>query len=178
MAATQEAQTLRCANHPARETLVRCGKCEKPLCPDCMFMTPVGVRCRECANLRPLPTYDVPPALLVRVGLVGLVVACVLAFLIWNTPVRAFGVFLMPFYGWLTAEAIARLANEKRGPRLQLVAAAVLMIGVLVAALWPLVADPRLVAAGLAPRLLVQVASLEFLIGLAFALVFGITRLR
>lgn len=37
-----------CYRHPERETWVKCGRCGKPLCPDCMLHGPVGVRCREC----------------------------------------------------------------------------------------------------------------------------------
>ena len=37
-----------CYRHPDRETWVSCGRCGKPLCPDCMIHGPVGVRCREC----------------------------------------------------------------------------------------------------------------------------------
>ncbi len=41
-------QTPTCYRHPARETWVSCGRCGKPLCPDCMVHGPVGIRCREC----------------------------------------------------------------------------------------------------------------------------------
>ena len=40
-----------CYRHPKRETWVSCGRCGKPLCPDCVQHGPVGVRCAEC--LRP-----------------------------------------------------------------------------------------------------------------------------
>jgi membrane associated rhomboid family serine protease len=29
---------------------VRCSNCERPICPDCMTTTPVGMRCPECAR--------------------------------------------------------------------------------------------------------------------------------
>jgi membrane associated rhomboid family serine protease len=38
-----------CYRHPKRETGVRCSNCERPICPDCMTSTPVGMRCPECA---------------------------------------------------------------------------------------------------------------------------------
>jgi len=41
-----------CYRHPKRETGVRCSNCERPICPDCMTSTPVGMRCPECANQR------------------------------------------------------------------------------------------------------------------------------
>jgi membrane associated rhomboid family serine protease len=39
-----------CYRHPDRETGVACSNCERPICPDCMTPTPVGMRCPECAG--------------------------------------------------------------------------------------------------------------------------------
>lgn len=39
-----------CYRHPNRETGVRCSNCNRPICPDCMTSTPVGMRCPECAR--------------------------------------------------------------------------------------------------------------------------------
>jgi membrane associated rhomboid family serine protease len=41
-----------CYRHPKRETGVRCSNCGRPICPDCMTSTPVGMRCPECASQR------------------------------------------------------------------------------------------------------------------------------
>lgn len=41
---------LTCANHPDRETTLRCNRCEKPICAQCAVLTPVGYRCRECVR--------------------------------------------------------------------------------------------------------------------------------
>ncbi len=41
-----------CYRHPSRETAVSCSNCGRPICPDCMTTTPVGMRCPECANQR------------------------------------------------------------------------------------------------------------------------------
>jgi membrane associated rhomboid family serine protease len=41
-----------CYRHPSRETGVSCSNCGRPICPDCMTPTPVGMRCPECANQR------------------------------------------------------------------------------------------------------------------------------
>ena len=37
-----------CYRHPDRETGVSCSSCGRPICPDCMTPTPVGMRCPEC----------------------------------------------------------------------------------------------------------------------------------
>lgn len=57
-----------CYRHPNRETGVSCSNCERPICPDCMTPTPVGMRCPECARERTKVTrgavapgrYDAP----------------------------------------------------------------------------------------------------------------------
>src|SRR5580698_10053813 len=41
-----------CYRHPSRETAVACSNCGRPICPDCMTTTPVGMRCPECAGQR------------------------------------------------------------------------------------------------------------------------------
>jgi membrane associated rhomboid family serine protease len=47
-ASTQTRQT--CYRHPNRETGVSCSNCGRPICPECMTSTPVGMRCPECAR--------------------------------------------------------------------------------------------------------------------------------
>jgi membrane associated rhomboid family serine protease len=41
-----------CYRHPGRETSVSCSRCARPICPDCMTSSPVGMRCPECAGER------------------------------------------------------------------------------------------------------------------------------
>jgi membrane associated rhomboid family serine protease len=37
-----------CYRHPDRETYVRCTRCNRPICPDCMRSAAVGFHCPEC----------------------------------------------------------------------------------------------------------------------------------
>jgi membrane associated rhomboid family serine protease len=72
-----------CYRHPQRETNVSCSNCGRPICPDCMTSTPVGMRCPECARQRTrvknpvgAPTRTDAPATYTLIGL------CVAAFVI------------------------------------------------------------------------------------------------
>jgi membrane associated rhomboid family serine protease len=50
MEASTQIQRQTCYRHPNRETGVSCSNCGRPICPECMTSTPVGMRCPECAR--------------------------------------------------------------------------------------------------------------------------------
>ena len=49
-----------CYRHPNRETGVSCSSCGRPICPECMTPSPVGMRCPECAGQRTRVVRGVP----------------------------------------------------------------------------------------------------------------------
>lgn len=74
-----------CYRHPDRETYIRCTRCERPICPDCMTSAAVGFQCPECvaegrASVRPVRSRlgaKVPTKPYVTYTLIGL---CALLF--------------------------------------------------------------------------------------------------
>src|ERR1700752_2927152 len=66
-----------CYRHPSRETGVSCSSCGRPICPDCMTPTSVGMRCPECARdrtqvktIRSLPSTPVVTQALIALNVI------------------------------------------------------------------------------------------------------------
>jgi hypothetical protein len=114
---------MQCARHPQRETFVRCGKCDRPICPDCMVSGPVGVRCRDCAHQSLDPLMRGSP----RQYLLGALSAFASALLLGWMP-RAL-LWLGIIYGYVIAEATLRGGGRKRGLAMQVIAGLAAAVG-------------------------------------------------
>ena len=104
---------MQCYKHAKVETFLSCGRCEKPICPDCVVQGPAGIRCRECASVNANRLYKVPPIRLVWSGLVAVVAGSVGLVAVNNVPV--FGVALAYFYGRLLADTVMRASGMRAG---------------------------------------------------------------
>lgn len=122
--------TLYCANHPTVETLLRCSKCGKPICTRCGIRTPVGIRCRECARLRRLPSYSLGLGHYLLAAVVALPASAV-AGLVMQQVGFYLAFFLGAGAGGLIAEIVYRVTGGKRGKRLALLVCACIVVGAL-----------------------------------------------
>jgi len=130
-----EAKTLYCANHPDRETLLRCAKCGKPICVQCSVRHPVGLRCKECAQVQKSPIYNISIpeyGLAAVIGLVAATVGGALMGLIGGGWGWYLGFILGPVIGGMIAEAMHRPIRLKRGRGMQILAGACIVVGTFV----------------------------------------------
>jgi hypothetical protein len=124
----------RCAADPSVETYLRCGRCEKPICPRCLIQTPVGSRCRDCAQLRKLPMFQVGATDYLRAAGGGLAagIAGGLIVIFLQGQFRVFGmlgVMLLAALGYGVGTAVAKSTRRKQGTGLGIIAALAVPIG-------------------------------------------------
>lgn len=120
---------LVCANHPDRETHLRCNRCGTPICTQCAVLTPVGYRCRECVRgqqkvFETAQWVDYPIAVILAAVGVGLAVGLLNYLGFW-------GLIAAPIAGGGLAEVVRWAVRRRRSRRLPLAAAVGGVLGVL-----------------------------------------------
>jgi hypothetical protein len=118
---------LVCYNHPDRETVLRCNRCNRPICTSCAVLTPTGYRCKECVRGQQ-KVYETAQSL---DPVIGFVIAAVLAF-IGSYSARIMGfftVFLAPLIGLGITEAVRYAVKKRRSHNLFLLATAGAAVG-------------------------------------------------
>lgn len=144
-----EPESLTCANHPDRETLLRCNKCGKPICISCAVRTPVGYRCNECVREQQNIYFNA----LGRDNIVALAVGFVLTLIF--APIVGFLLSSIGFFGFfiafiagsgggtLVARVIRSAVGNRRGRKLPHWALAGIILGVAPWAIFFLLAGGR-----------------------------------
>lgn len=134
--------TLTCAAHPNVVTGLRCGKCDRPICPRCLVQTPVGARCRDCAQLRRLPVFEVSAMQYGKAAGAAVAVALV-AGLVWGAlPFGGFfSLLLAGGAGYVIGEVASLAANRRRSRGLQGIAVGAVVLALIASrAAYPLYA--------------------------------------
>jgi len=144
-----EPESLTCANHPDRETLLRCNKCGNPICMECAVRTPVGYRCTNCVREQQNIYFNAlgrDNIVALGVGfIVSLIGAPIIGFLL--SSIGFFGFFIAFIAGsgagTLLARIIRRAVGNRRGRKLPHFALAGTLLGVAPWALFFLLAGGR-----------------------------------
>jgi len=120
------------------ETQLVCNKCGKPICSRCLVQTPVGARCRDCAKMSRLPTYQVKPLYYLKAIGAGMAAAVAIGIL-WKL-VQGLIPFL--YISLLIAgcrlchlRVISLVTNRKRSTGLAVLAGVLFIVSYLVSAL-------------------------------------------
>ena len=143
-----------CARHKTTQTRLRCGRCEKPICPKCTLMGPTGARCRDCLSNRSAHIYQVSPGHYALSFGAGVVLGAIGAALSSALGSFAFWILLYaPAIGPLLGRLVTQITRGKRGPKLAFAVSLGLTVGVLAAAMGGsfLLFQASLAEAGAAP---------------------------
>ena len=119
-----------CARHKTTKTRLRCGRCEKPICPKCTVYGPTGARCGDCASNRSSHIYQVSPknyaiafGAALGLGAVGGLGSSLLGS--WAIWLLLYAPAIVPVLGRL----VTRITGGKRGPKLATVVSLGLFCG-------------------------------------------------
>ncbi len=172
-------ETFRCARHPGTETVLRCGKCETPICPRCLIATPVGARCPTCAQVKRFALSLKPAELASAIGFgigVGAIGTIIATFVGGFLPLLAWMVM-----GFVVGEAVSVGANRKRVRELGPIAVTCVFLGYEVGSVL-LIAFQAQGRLPLAPEIflipLLQLRNLFLLIGLLVGALLAWMRVR
>ncbi|GEM_PF-125036 len=130
-----------CATHPEVETALRCGRCDKPICPRCIVQTPVGGRCKECANMKRLPIFEVSAQNYAKAVVLAFLASLVLGFIWASLPFRGYFSFIVSAgVGYALGELVSYAASRKSSVGLKIIAGASVVLCYLSSVTTPILA--------------------------------------
>jgi hypothetical protein len=150
---------LFCANHPTVETMLRCNRCNKPICTRCAVQTPVGYRCKECVGRQQAVFYTGGVLDYVIAGVISLVLGGVASYLMTLLGAWFFALILGPVVGIGIAELIRLAVRRRRSRYLWVVVVAGIVVGAVPSLLLALFSLWSLITLGLFLVLAVGAAS-------------------
>ncbi|MGD8472895.1 MAG: tetratricopeptide repeat protein [Anaerolineae bacterium] len=137
---------LYCANHPTVETMLRCNRCNKPICTRCAIQTPVGYRCKECVGRQQAVFYSGGALDYVIAGAISVVLGGIASYLMTLVGAWFIALLLGPAAGIGIAELVRLAVRRRRSKYLWIVVGAGMVVGALPSlilalfSLWSLIA--------------------------------------
>lgn len=125
---TDETTPTTCAQHPGVQTSLRCATCGTPICPNCLVVTPVGMKCRKCAAGANSALYR-PSAMQILLAILVSAVAGAVAGWAVQFSLGFLTIFLAIAYGAFAGQVILRASGRKRGLAVAIPAAVGLLTG-------------------------------------------------
>ncbi|MCU0514331.1 MAG: B-box zinc finger protein [Anaerolineae bacterium] len=106
-----------CAKHPEREASLRCIRCDRLMCTDCLVRAPTGYICKECARRADDKFFHGTSRDYGVQGAVCLAGTALATALVGSTGLSTFffALFLGPLLGGAVAELALRLTGRRRG---------------------------------------------------------------
>lgn len=127
MSEDSNTQPMFCYVHPQRETLLRCNRCERPICQSCAVLTPTGYRCKECVRgqqkvFETARWWDYPITFITAgvLSYFGSLIAGLFGF---------FTILLAPVAGMIIAEAVRFVVRRRRSKLIPIVAVVATVLG-------------------------------------------------
>jgi len=118
---------LYCYVHPNQETMLRCNKCNRPICGECATLTPTGYRCKECIRgqqkrFENAQSLDYMLGLIVAgaLSLAGSFIPTILSF---------FTIFVAPVIGVIIVAVVQRMIKNRRSQSLFIIVAGAAALG-------------------------------------------------
>ncbi len=124
-----ETEVLFCANHPQRETTLRCNRCGKPVCTQCIRRTPVGYRCKECVREQEDVFFSAEPLHYLIAMAVAAPLAVLAPFLLSLIGFWFLAIFIAPVAGTLVGRAVFYAIGRRRGRYIPYLVAVLMILG-------------------------------------------------
>ena len=121
------AEVLYCANHPGRQTHLRCNRCAKPICTSCAKRTPVGYRCPECIREQEDTFYNAKPLDYLITVLIALPLSIIAGYI--APLIGFFVIFLSAGVGTLIGRFVLWAIGRRRGRWIPLMVGVLVVIG-------------------------------------------------
>ena len=106
------------------------------ICIKCVIHTPTGIKCKNCANLKKIPTFEITPVYFIR-GIISIMITLTLftiglyflnSYIISGVFINLLAIIVL---GFLIGQTLSFSVNYKRGKFLKLIAVISFITGII-----------------------------------------------